>query len=246
MANPFFDSADFVASVEASLSELLSILSVVENSLTEKINFDARSNYRDLGNLEVAFLCFEKISNGLAYQSDVRYLIHKCKKLMFDMRLGSRFDEPYSSRAKLLAKFEEMLEKIRRGLQLMIQRIIMMGYDGPNYNNIAKFGDTNRHRIIANELAKIRLAELAKQLDDFKTVHSSTSRISALEAKNYITQLAEKLFNEVPHEQCNDQTKDRTCKLLPELLEAFALKIGHSSQSQMHRNAMFFIHEHWQ
>ena len=243
MAKPLFDEA---ASFEASLSNLLTILSVLEISIIKKINFNfnSPSKWQEFQNLKRAFQSFTRIWEIYAYQPDDRRVIDKCEELLYELK--SRFRETYTSSAKLRANVEKILEEIRGNLQFVLQWVIMMSYDGPDYSNIAKFVDTNRHWIIVDELAKIRLAELAKQMDDFRTVHPDTSRISALETKNFITQLTDNLFNKVPHEQCNDQTKDRTSEILPELLEAFALKIGHSSPSQMHRNAMYFIHKHRQ
>lgn len=236
MPDPLYDQTEF----EASLSEILSILSVLEISMTEYINFNAPMKYRDSVDLDRAFRSFRRIWESYAYLPDDRHLIDDCEELIYELSTRVRRNK--------FTKLEEIkgFEKLRRNLQAVIQRVIMMSYDSPKYRDLVKFGNPNQVPIIANELAKIRLAELAKQLDDFRTVHPDTSRISALETKKYITQLTDDLFNKVPHEQCNDQTKNRTSEILPELLEAFALKIGHSSPSQMHRNAMFFIHKHRQ
>lgn len=82
------------------------------------------------------------------------------------------------------------------------------------------------------------------QSDDARTVYSDASSIPALKTMNYISELAEDLFSKVPLEKCDDKTRESAFEHLPELLKAFALKVGYNASSQMHRDVMFFVHKH--
>lgn len=79
--------------------------------------------------------------------------------------------------------------------------------------------------------------------DDARTVYSDASSLPALEKENYISELADDLFSKVRSEQADGQTVERISGILPELLKAFALKVGHNAPTQMHRDVMFFIHK---
>ncbi|KAE8414363.1 hypothetical protein BDV36DRAFT_299097 [Aspergillus pseudocaelatus] len=60
---------------------------------------------------------------------------------------------------------------------------------------------------------------------------------------SYMSELAEDLFTKVVSWQPDAQTMERISEALPELLKAFALKVGHTAPSQMHRDIMAFIHK---
>ncbi|KAE8315062.1 TEA/ATTS domain family-domain-containing protein [Aspergillus transmontanensis] len=69
------------------------------------------------------------------------------------------------------------------------------------------------------------------QVDAARTIYSDTSSATTLQKESYISELADGLFTK------------RIFQILPELLRAFALKVGHNAPSQMHRDVMFFIHK---
>ncbi|KAF3182049.1 hypothetical protein TWF225_006544 [Orbilia oligospora] len=80
-------------------------------------------------------------------------------------------------------------------------------------------------------------------LDDTKTVYSDASSVPTLVKESYISELADALLNEVlPHKPDAD-TLERISLVLPDVLKAFALKIGQNAPTQMHRDVMFFIHK---
>ncbi|KAK6356038.1 hypothetical protein TWF718_000412 [Orbilia javanica] len=79
---------------------------------------------------------------------------------------------------------------------------------------------------------------------DDKTVYSETSSIPPLEKEGYMSQLAEILYNDVCPDLHGSRTSARVLAILPELLKAFALKLGHNTPSHMHRDAMVFVHKH--
>jgi ankyrin repeat protein len=82
------------------------------------------------------------------------------------------------------------------------------------------------------------------QSDDIGTVYSDASSLPAWDHGSYISELANSLLHEIRSEQPDDTTLEQISQILPELLKAFALKVGHNASTQMHRDVMFFIHKH--
>ncbi|KAF3904310.1 hypothetical protein ABW20_dc0105558 [Dactylellina cionopaga] len=78
---------------------------------------------------------------------------------------------------------------------------------------------------------------------DVEMVYSDASSIAALPKKRYIAELADALFDGVPAEQPDSRALERVSMVLPELLKAFALKLGYSAPTQMHRDVMVFVHK---
>ncbi|EUC39412.1 hypothetical protein COCCADRAFT_152 [Bipolaris zeicola 26-R-13] len=90
-----------------------------------------------------------------------------------------------------------------------------------------------------NEEQKISPPELSSA----KTVYapSATLTTPALRGKGYTGKLAEQLFGVV---NCTDLTRDALDHLsqsLPDLLRAFAVKVGYQASSPMHRDVMFYV-----
>ncbi|EGX54367.1 hypothetical protein AOL_s00004g16 [Orbilia oligospora ATCC 24927] len=83
--------------------------------------------------------------------------------------------------------------------------------------------------------------------DDVETVYSETSSFATSEKENYISELAAVLFHEIRELLRSDNSEtaiwERISIALPELLKAFALKVGYKAPSQMHRDIMFFVHK---
>ncbi|KAJ5984630.1 hypothetical protein N7481_006729 [Penicillium waksmanii] len=76
-----------------------------------------------------------------------------------------------------------------------------------------------------------------------RTVYSDTSSIAPLRKESYISLFGEDLFMKLVSWQPDAQAMERISEALPELLRAFALKIGHNAPSQIHRDVMVFIHK---
>ncbi|KAK6526081.1 hypothetical protein TWF281_011119 [Arthrobotrys megalospora] len=79
--------------------------------------------------------------------------------------------------------------------------------------------------------------------DDTQTVYSDASSVTTLAKENYISELADALFRNLCADQLDGKTLERISAALPDLLKAFALKVGHDAPSQMHRDVMFFVHK---
>lgn len=62
--------------------------------------------------------------------------------------------------------------------------------------------------------------------------------------ENYVPDLARDLFSKVQFKDFNRQIMDRVLESLPDLLQAFALKIGHNTDNPMHRDVMYLVHKH--
>ena len=73
---------------------------------------------------------------------------------------------------------------------------------------------------------------------------SETSTLPLPRNEEYISQLALDLFNSIKSYESDRNTLERISDKLPDLLRAFALKIGHKAQSQMHRDISFFVYKH--
>lgn len=80
--------------------------------------------------------------------------------------------------------------------------------------------------------------------DDIRTVYSYASSLCALKEESYISELADNLFSNVRSEQPDAQAMERISGILPELLKAFALKVGHNAPTQMHCDIMVFVHKY--
>jgi hypothetical protein len=81
-------------------------------------------------------------------------------------------------------------------------------------------------------------------LDDVQTVYSESSDVPVSVKEEYISRLAENLLAEVRHGQPDGEIMERTYQVLPTLLKAFALRLGHGTQDLNHRNIMIFVHKH--
>jgi hypothetical protein len=79
---------------------------------------------------------------------------------------------------------------------------------------------------------------------DTRTVYSDASSLPALKSENYISELAEDLLSKIYSDDLDSQSIERVSERLPDLLKAFALKLGFGAQTQMHRDIMFFVHKH--
>jgi serine/threonine protein kinase len=79
-----------------------------------------------------------------------------------------------------------------------------------------------------------------------ETVYSAseTSTLPAPRDKSYITDLAVDLFSIVQSCEADKNSLTRISELLPDLLRAFALKLGRNAQTSMHRDVSFFVHKY--
>jgi tetratricopeptide (TPR) repeat protein len=73
---------------------------------------------------------------------------------------------------------------------------------------------------------------------------SETSTLPPPRDETYISQLALDLFSSVKSYESNRNTLERISGKLPDLLRAFALKIGYRAQTPMHQGVSFFVHKH--
>jgi hypothetical protein len=79
---------------------------------------------------------------------------------------------------------------------------------------------------------------------DTATVYSDAMSLSDSKTDSYVSGLAEDLFKRFDPKVSNAQIIETLSTALPGLLKALALKFGYEAPSQMHRDAMFFIHKH--
>ncbi|KAH8803410.1 hypothetical protein F5884DRAFT_683898 [Xylogone sp. PMI_703] len=101
-----------------------------------------------------------------------------------------------------------------------------------------------KHASATNNTCESAQHQEIQELDDARTVYSDASSLSALEKEKYKSEIAQDLFNKVRTEQVDDQAMERITKILPEMLKAFALKIGHNPLAQICLDIMVFVHKY--
>ncbi|KAG5827097.1 hypothetical protein H9Q74_002807 [Fusarium xylarioides] len=92
-------------------------------------------------------------------------------------------------------------------------------------------------------------AESAQELDesdvdDTATEYSNMSSTTSSRKQQYIGELAGDLFRKISWLKVDKKTQTEVLAILPELLQAFALKLGHDAPTQMHRDVMAFVHRY--
>lgn len=80
--------------------------------------------------------------------------------------------------------------------------------------------------------------------DDASTVYSDVPALPALEIERYKFEFAQELFSKFSNEQLDEQAMERIYEVLPDLLEAFALRVGHNAPTPVHRDIMVFVHRY--
>lgn len=82
------------------------------------------------------------------------------------------------------------------------------------------------------------------ELDDNATVYSDASDISDVRIESYSSKLVDGLVARLALAIVDEKVIDSLAESLPGLLKALASKLGHQASSQMHRDAMVFLHKH--
>ncbi|KAF5971617.1 Pfs domain-containing protein [Fusarium bulbicola] len=79
-------------------------------------------------------------------------------------------------------------------------------------------------------------------IDDTSTEYSTTSSMNFVESDNYIAIFARHLASHTRGLSADEATQTRISTILPPLLKAFALQVGHQTQLPLNRKAMAFVH----
>ncbi|KAM0414628.1 hypothetical protein ACHAPT_013531 [Fusarium lateritium] len=85
---------------------------------------------------------------------------------------------------------------------------------------------------------------IEQDVSDTATEYSNASSTTFSRQQSYIRELADDLFSKISSLNADEKTQRRVTAILPELLKAFALKVGHDAPTQMHRDVMAFVHRH--
>lgn len=125
------------------------------------------------------------------------------------------------------------------------------GYASTNFDKHGHFQSTSDARLGFPGVSEHDLTERFEtpptydslEMTAGRTVYSDTSSIAPLRKESYISLFSEELFLNLVSWQPDAQAMERISEALPELLRAFALKIGHNAPSQIHRDVMVFIHK---
>lgn len=87
-------------------------------------------------------------------------------------------------------------------------------------------------------------AEEDDEEDDKRTEYSATSTIGVMNNEAFISECADSLFTVIASFRPSNTVIEELIDRLPDILKAFALKIGYKAPSQMHRDIMFFVHKY--
>ncbi len=85
-----------------------------------------------------------------------------------------------------------------------------------------------------------------QDFDDTATEYSDASSAAFSMEEDYIRALADDLFRKIASLNAKEEPHMRASMILPELLQAFALKVGHDAPTPMHLDVMTFVHKHRQ
>ncbi|RFN43187.1 hypothetical protein FIE12Z_12589 [Fusarium flagelliforme] len=83
---------------------------------------------------------------------------------------------------------------------------------------------------------------VADCVDDTSTEYSTTSSMNFLEADTYIEKFARHLAKYTSGLTAEKETQTRISTILPSLLKAFALQVGHQTHTPFSRTVMAFVH----
>jgi hypothetical protein len=82
------------------------------------------------------------------------------------------------------------------------------------------------------------------QCDDAATEYSDALSVETSKRESYISDFADDLFRKVSDLQPDEQDFERIFAVLPDLLKAFALRLGYNAPMPMHRDVMYFVHKY--
>jgi hypothetical protein len=80
--------------------------------------------------------------------------------------------------------------------------------------------------------------------NDAQSIYTAGPSISPSKQQNFISELADDLFNKVCLDENAHPGLERIHSILPRLLKAFAMRFGQFGSTQMHRDVMIFIRRH--
>ncbi|KAK3324881.1 hypothetical protein B0H66DRAFT_615058 [Apodospora peruviana] len=83
-----------------------------------------------------------------------------------------------------------------------------------------------------------------KDAAETSTLYSTVDSVASVEHDVYISELADKLLDSIPSVAKDVAALGDLSETLPSLLQAFALLIGHASETKTEREVMVFIHKH--
>ncbi|KAL6895023.1 hypothetical protein GGI43DRAFT_411674 [Trichoderma evansii] len=113
------------------------------------------------------------------------------------------------------------------------------GY-GSTSGTEGKLGMLKRHTDTAQPAQEIP----DQDIGDTATEYSDESRSTLSKKQGFVWELANELFKNISSLNADEKTQARVSNILPELLQAFALKVGYGVKTQMHRDVMAFVHRY--
>lgn len=83
-------------------------------------------------------------------------------------------------------------------------------------------------------------------LYDTRTEYSASemSKVPTPHDERYITDIAQDLYGSIKYHSLDSETLRHICDVLPNLLRAFAVKVGYSTRTQTPRDVSYFVHKY--
>lgn len=105
-----------------------------------------------------------------------------------------------------------------------------------------RFDSSMKH---AQQATSATAHELDEQdSDDAATAYSNAPSATFSMQEEYIEALADDLFKKMRSLNVSEEPQTGISMILPELLQAFALKVGHDAPTPIHLDVMAFVHKH--
>lgn len=108
----------------------------------------------------------------------------------------------------------------------------------------SEINNLRKHGYQTASAARSEQNPVEQDVEDTATEYSNTSSRAISRQGHYIREFAEDLFSKIGALTVDEKTRSRASAILPDLLKAFALKVGHNGKTQMHRDVMVFVHRH--
>ncbi|KAF4442817.1 hypothetical protein F53441_11645 [Fusarium austroafricanum] len=143
------------------------------------------------------------------------------------------------SQSKPFSFETEPLQDIEHGPTTPTATITDSAYVSASF--VDSSGMPKSNTLVSGELSE---ESTGHDIDDLATEYSYASSTTSSRQKVYILELANDLYDRIKPEDPGQITQEKVDAVLPKLLKAFALKVGHCAPTQMHRDVMAFVHKY--
>ena len=112
------------------------------------------------------------------------------------------------------------------------------------YASLRKTVDEKRGLDTDPQRADVEQTTIIPEFDDAATEYTNADSVGTWKRESYILDFAEDLFEKILDLQPDPEDVERISELLPDLLKAFALKLGFQAPMPVYRDVMYFVHKY--